>query len=107
MLYGARACTTAGAKLHWIPTEFLTEQNVTPWGDMPVWVPGQGDSAGFARIDIGRALKAGLSFRPLADTVQDTLKWFAQQPADRRTQWRAGISAEREAALLKAWRERG
>jgi 2'-hydroxyisoflavone reductase len=106
MLYGARACTTAGATLHWMPTEFLAAQNVAPWGDMPVWVPGQGDSAGFARIDIGRALKAGLSFRPLATTVQDTLSWFAQQPAERRAQLRAGLSAEREAALLKAWRER-
>jgi 2'-hydroxyisoflavone reductase len=107
MLFGARACTTAGARLHWLPTEFLAEQNVAPWGDMPVWVPGQGDSAGFARIDISRALKAGLTFRPLATTVQDTLAWFAQQPAERRAQLRAGLNAERETALLKAWRTRG
>src|SRR5690606_39870909 len=54
MLYGMRAVTTAGAQPTFVPAEFLAEHEVAPWGDMPVWVPGSGDSAGFARISIAR-----------------------------------------------------
>ncbi len=107
MLYGIRACTTAGAKLHWVPSEFLAEHEVRPWGDMPVWVPGSGDSAGFARISIAKALAQGLSFRSLATTVNDTYSWYDSQPEDRRSQVRSGISAEREKAVLEAWLKKG
>ncbi|MCB1570587.1 MAG: NAD-dependent epimerase/dehydratase family protein, partial [Xanthomonadales bacterium] len=69
MLYGIRATNAAGAHLNWVPTAFLEEQKVAPWSDMPVWIPAQGDSAGFASRSIVRALKAGLSFRSLATTA--------------------------------------
>lgn len=103
MLYGMRAVTTAGAQPTFVPAEFLAEHQVAPWSDMPVWVPGTGESAGFARISIARALAAGLTFRPLADTTADLLAWYAGQPAERKAQVRAGISAEREKAVLAAW----
>lgn len=105
MLYGLRAVTTAGAKFTFVSADFLEKQKVAPWAHLPVWVPGQGDSAGFARLSIARALKAGLSFRPLATTAADTLTWFNALPAERRVKLRAGISAERETELLKAWHE--
>ncbi len=107
MLYGIRAVTTAGARLHFVPAEFLAEQKVAPWGDMPVWVPAQGETAGFSRVSIARALKQGLTFRPLATTAADTLAWFAAQPAERQATVRAGIKAEREAEVLAAWKARG
>ncbi|MGE4070919.1 MAG: NAD-dependent epimerase/dehydratase family protein [Lysobacterales bacterium] len=103
MLYGIRAVTTAGARLHFVPTEFLEKQQVAPWGDMPVWVPGQGESAGFARVSIQRALDAGLSFRPLATTAADTLSWFHAQTPEPQGTLRAGIKREREAEVLAAW----
>ena len=104
MLYGIRAVTTAGARLHFVPAEFLEKQQVAPWGDMPVWVPGQGESAGFARVSIQRALDAGLSFRPLATTAADTLSWFHAQTPERQGTLRAGIKREREAEVLAAWK---
>jgi 2'-hydroxyisoflavone reductase len=104
MLYGIRAVTTAGASLNWVPTAFLTEQKVEPWSDMPVWVPGQGESAGFARISIKKALAAGLTFRSLATTTADTLTWFQQQPAERQAKLHAGLTPEREAEVLAAWK---
>jgi 2'-hydroxyisoflavone reductase len=104
LLCGVRAATTAGARLVWIPVEFLAAQKVEPWSDMPVWVPGRGDSAGFGSRRIERALAAGLTFRPLAQTALDTLAWFESQPADRRATLRAGLTPEREAALLAAWK---
>ncbi len=105
MLHGIRASTTAGARLTWASLDFLEKNKVSPWGDMPVWVPAVGDSAGFARISIDRALKTGLTFRSLATTTQDTLSWFATQPAERQAKLGAGLTAEREAELLKLWHE--
>ena len=106
MLYGIRAVTTSDVKWTWVPAEFLAEQKVTPWGDMPVWVPGQGETAGFARVDISKAIAKGLTFRPLADTAEATLAWYKARPAEQRAQMRAGIKAEREAEVLAAWHAR-
>jgi len=106
LLYGIHAVTGGAARFNWVPTEFLSEQNVSPWGDMPVWVPGQGDSAGFARHRNDRAIARGLTFRPLADSVAATLAWFDAQSAERRATVRAGIKPEREAEVLAAWKGR-
>ena len=78
-------------------------QQVSPWSDLPVWVPAQGESAGFARREIGKALRAGLAFRPLRATAADTLAWFRQQPPEQQAKLRAGLSPERESQLLAAW----
>ncbi len=106
LLYGIQAVTGTAATFHWASADFLREQNVSPWGDMPVWVPGQGDSAGFSRHRNDRAIAQGLSFRPLADTVAATLAWFDAQPEERRATVRAGIKPEREAEVLAAWKAR-
>jgi 2'-hydroxyisoflavone reductase len=104
MLHGIRAVTTAGATLHWVPAGFLAEQNVSPWGDMPVWVPDDAENAGFGRTIVAKAVAAGLTFRPLATTAADTLAWFNALPAERREKLRAGITPEREKEVLAAWK---
>lgn len=106
MLYGIRAVTTSDVKWTWVPVDFLKEQKVAPWSDMPVWVPGTGASAGFARVDISKALAKGLTFRPLADTAEATLAWYKTLPAERQAALRAGIKPEREAEVLAAWHAR-
>jgi 2'-hydroxyisoflavone reductase len=104
MLDGIAAAEHVEPRLTWVPANFLEAQNVSAWGDMPVWVPGEGDSTGFARRDIRRALAAGLTFRTLAATSVDTLAWFHTLPADRQAKLRAGIAPAREADVLAAWR---
>jgi 2'-hydroxyisoflavone reductase len=69
-----------------------------------VWVPASGDSAGFHRRSIRRALAAGLTYRPLATTAADTLTWFRTQSAERQAKLRAGLTPEREAGVLAAWK---
>ena len=66
----------------WASLEFLNQNNVAPWSDMPAWLPDTGEDAGFARVDISKALKAGLEFRLLEDTVRDTLKWAKEYPVE-------------------------
>jgi 2'-hydroxyisoflavone reductase len=91
----------------WIPTEFLAEQKVAPWSDMPVWAPSVGEEAGFALVSAERAMSAGLNIRPMAETVAATLRWHLQRPEAERDKLKAGLSPEREAALLAAWQARG
>jgi len=70
---------------------------------MPVWIPNTEEDAGFSHIAVSKAIKAGLTFRPLEDTVRDTLEWVETLPSDR--EWRAGLSAEKEAKVLAALKE--
>ncbi|TXH65981.1 MAG: NAD-dependent epimerase/dehydratase family protein [Lysobacteraceae bacterium] len=105
LLYGIRASTTQGAKFVFVPAEFLEAQNVSPWSDMPVWVPSTGDSAGFHTRRNAKAVAAGLTFRSIADTVTATLAWYDAQPQDRRDAGpRSGIKPEREAEVLAKWK---
>jgi 2'-hydroxyisoflavone reductase len=90
------------AKFTWVPGDFLEKEKVEAWSDMPVWT---GEESGMARTNITRALAKGLTFRPLADTARDTLAWFKSQPQDRQSKLRAGLTPEREAEVLAAWRK--
>src|SRR5258706_3634190 len=103
MLAGIQQVTRADTRLTWADADFLAAQKVSPWGDMPVWVPPKGDSAGFSKISIAKALSKGLIFRSVPDTTQATLDWFRAQPAERQAKLRAGIKPEREAEVLAAW----
>ena len=102
MLYGIRAATTTGARLHWAPADFLEKQKVSAWSDMPVWVPGGSEEGGFSKRSNRKAMAAGLTFRPLAQTSLDTLAWFKSLPAERQATLKAGIKPEREKEVLAA-----
>ena len=106
MLEGTRAALGATATFTHVPSAFLAAQQVNPWSDLPVWVPPDGDTAGFTQRSIAKALAAGLTFRPFADTVKATMDFYQQQTEERKAQLRAGLTAEREAAVLTAWKAR-
>lgn len=95
----------AGKKstLTWAPADFLEAQKVAPWSDMPVWIPARGEYAGFGRTSVSKARAAGLSYRPLRETVRDTLAWWRKLPEERRSKPKAGLSAQREGEVLAAW----
>jgi len=103
MLETCKQVSNSDADIKWASVEFLGRHEVAPWSDMPVWIPNTEEDAGFSRVDISKAIKAGLKFRPLEETVRDTLEWVATRPSDR--EWRAGLSAEKEAKVLAALKE--
>ncbi len=103
MLYGIKAVTTSNARFTWVPAEFLAEQQVRPWSEMPVWMPSTGRTAGFMRVNCQKAWDAGLSFRPLADTARDTLAWYNTRPAAEQEKARAGLAPAKEKLVLAAW----
>jgi len=102
MLDGIKAALDSNARFAWASADFLKQQKVEAWSDMPVWA---GDELGMARTNISRALAKGLTFRPLADTARDTLAWFKAQKPERQANLRAGLAAEREKQVLSAWHE--
>jgi 2'-hydroxyisoflavone reductase len=103
MLDGIKEAEKSNATFAWVNEEFLTQQKVEPWSDMPVWT---GKESGLARTSIQRALSKGLTFRPIAETARDTLAWFKSLPQDRQSKLRAGLTPEREAEVLTASKTR-
>ena len=99
MLEEIREATGSDARFVWASEEFLLNAGVKPWEEMPFWVPKE--MAGILAVDVDRAVGAGLAFRPLAETVSDTLGTKAGKLD---AQFDAGISRERERELLRAWR---
>ena len=121
MLDTCKKVTGSDAAFTWVDGEFLGANGVAPWAQMPVWIPPAEGSAGFHTRSLEKATKAGLKTRPLDETVRDTLAWFDDEYLDR---WKEamvergmedpeftfggqvpGITREREAELLAAWKE--
>jgi nucleoside-diphosphate-sugar epimerase len=84
LLERARAAIGSDATFVWTEDERILQAEVQPWTELPLWLPGS-DQAGMARADISRALAAGLVFRPLGETVADTLAWDRTVPGGRPT----------------------
>ena len=90
------------ARFKWAPVEFLEKHHVEPWRDMPAWLPETGENAGVSNVDISRALNAGLTFTPLAQTIKDIYEWETERPAG--SELKAGLKPEREKELLELLR---
>jgi 2'-hydroxyisoflavone reductase len=94
-----REVTQSDAVFTWVSEEFLLDQNVTPYTELPLWLPRQ--DAAWETVSISRALSQGLKFRPLAETVSATWSWSEARPPS--TPRSNGLPPERECSLLQAW----
>ncbi len=101
-----RRITGGGAEFVWVGEDFLLDNGVTPWVELPLWISERPDGAkyGFLSIDSSKAIGSGLRFRPLDRTIFDTFEWLSAGPAiPRDDQNRSIMSAAREAELLRLW----
>jgi 2'-hydroxyisoflavone reductase len=109
MLAACRDAAGSQARVEWVSDEFLLEQGVVPWTELPLWLPGDDPSTrAFFKVDSSRAVGAGLRFRPLTDTARDTLAWERRRTKPPRAEAtrlsiNAGIPRRREIELLEAW----
>ena len=94
LLDEANAAIGAGATLHWTDDQRILDAEVQPWMELPLWIPGD-EYRGLQQADIRRALDAGLAFRPVRETVLDTLAWSREAGEQRPT-----LSREREREIL-------
>ena len=85
-----------------VSDEFLLENEVTPWATLPMWIPLA--NAGMTQVNVDKAIDAGLTFRPMEQTLRDTVAWFAQDRADEPELRGQIITPEREVELIAAWK---
>jgi len=113
MMEACRKASGSDARFTWIDDDFLVAHEVGAFGEMPFWLPEKDFPHAF-EVNCAKALASGLRFRPLVDTVADTLAWIrgrdlAKEAApQRRLKFlgQVGMEPERERTLLAEWRER-
>jgi 2'-hydroxyisoflavone reductase len=99
-LAAAAARGAPPASAHAVDEAFLLEQGVTPWSELPLWLPsGDPEHRGHSRVDLTRAVAAGLATRPLADTLGAILDEGLPTADDPRR--RGKLTPAREAQLLE------
>lgn len=97
-----RTVSGSDARLNWVPDAFLEENDAASTSLLPFYLPASSDMPGLMTASIAKAVAAGLTFRPLADTVRDTLAWDNTRPAD--APRKVGMSLERERELLEKYK---
>jgi len=116
LLDACKDATGSDAMFTWVDGDWLAERGVNAWAQMPVWIPPSEGMEGFHRMSIAKALAAGLTTRPVRETIVDTLAWLDDEYIPKLTEKgksyepgvRApGISRERETELLAEWHARG
>jgi 2'-hydroxyisoflavone reductase len=95
LLDSIRGTLNPDARLVWVDDQFLVERDVGQWMELPLWVV-DADMAGLLEADSSRAVAAGLTFRPLEETIRGALEQAELTDA-------AGMKPEREAELLEEW----
>ncbi len=100
-LESCRRISGSNAAFTWVDEAFLLENEVGAYVEMPLWVPEE--YRAFDAFSADKAIAAGLTYRPIDDTIRATLTWQATRPAD--YQWRAGLTRERERELLTKWHQ--
>ncbi|MDT4965717.1 MAG: hypothetical protein QOJ64_454 [Acidobacteriota bacterium] len=98
ILEECKAVSQSDAAFTWASEAFLIEQGAQPWQELPLWIPDVDDT-----VLCDKAVDAGLRFRPLSETIRDTLAWSQTRSGNERRV--AGIKPEKETGLLRAWHE--
>jgi nucleoside-diphosphate-sugar epimerase len=102
MLEEIKKVSNSDAEFTWVDDEFLDGEKIEAWGDMPLYLPESvKEIQGFLSANIDKALQSGIEFRPLSETIRDTLDWRKTKEDE----LKAGISDEREREALGKWHE--
>ena len=96
------------AELRWVSDHDLLAAGVGPWTELPMWAPDIPDLAHIWEIHGDRALRTGMRYRPLSDTMHDTWLWLkhaaaaGQEVAPGAGLLDLGLDPEKESAILAA-----
>ncbi|MBM7579490.1 NAD-dependent epimerase/dehydratase family protein [Jeotgalibacillus terrae] len=95
----AKKVANTEVKYQWVSDRKLIEHDAGPFVELPFWLPiSDTHPDGFLLADASKAIDKGLTFRPLEETISDTLLWLNEQKDH---EWKAGLTKEREQTLLK------
>lgn len=99
ILTESMACFDHTLDIRWVSDEDLLSRGALPWNDIPLWIPETIPGLkGFHDTNCSKAINAGLTIRPLVETITDTLEWFYQHPE--RLPLKSGPNEEQEARFL-------
>jgi 2'-hydroxyisoflavone reductase len=98
----ARVVGRPNPRLVWVSLEFMLEHGLCEWEALPWWAPPQ--EFGVTRFDASRAFAAGLETRPVEESFRDCWAWDRTRADEPLNLERVGLTPEREAELLGAWR---
>ena len=76
LLAAAIRATGSSARLVWVSPEAIEAAGIEPWTELPIWIPPTGEGAGMHDGNVAAALAAGLTCRPVAETVAATWQWI-------------------------------
>ena len=100
----AVATINPSVRLTWVDDyDFLARHEIF---DSIPWAMLRGNDEHCMEIRNARAIAAGLAFRPLADTLRDTLAWWPTVPEARRTSPGFSMKPEQELRALGEWHAR-
>ena len=88
--------TRSDASLTWVSEDFITRNDIS---HIPMWTPT--NWRGIFAANCTKAINAGLHFRPIEETVSDTLAWHATRPADH--EMKVGLKTTEEKEFLAKW----
>lgn len=94
-------------KTYWPSEEFLREQKVRSFTDLPLWAP-LSEDRGFMQISNEKLHALGFELSPIERTLQDCVSWFAEDHpggVEFGVSDRAGLPVEREQSLIQLWKE--
>jgi 2'-hydroxyisoflavone reductase len=102
LLGAARDVTGSRATLVWVPPEVIEAAGIQPWTELPIWAPPTGEYVGLHTSDVSAAYAAGLTCRPVAQTVADTWRWLQEEgdPPSRPGRPTHGLSPDTERRVL-------
>jgi 2'-hydroxyisoflavone reductase len=106
LLEECKTASDSDASFTWVSEDFLLQEPVAAWSEMPLWLPKEAAPhlKGFMFINCDKAVGAGLTIRALSETVGDTLTWYETTRPNEALS--AGIDREREQKLLSNWHDR-
>ena len=104
LLEECKKVTGSSAEFTWLSVDFVTENEIQPWNEMPIWITPK--MYGFYNFDTSKAQSAGLVCRSMKETVADTWKSVLTEPQAELPAGRVppGINREKELKVLAAWK---
>ncbi len=102
LLEAAIDVTGSSARLVWAEPEVIEAAGIAPWVELPIWLPPEGEGAGLHDGDVRAVFAAGLTCRPVRQTVADTWDWLQREgdPEPVPGRPRHGLDPERERQVL-------
>ena len=76
LLDAAISATGSSARLVWVSPEVIESAGIEAWTELPIWLPPTGEAAGMHDGDVSAAYAAGLTCRPIEETIADTWRWL-------------------------------